>query len=114
MYQVNIISYLSRDTNYIKILVINPRPRGKLSHIIKQISPNKLSPFESYNPCRNQCLYAIMNPNEINNFLCIEQLPIFINFLFNNGYTINESLTRLLKKSNLESGAELLFYISEN
>jgi hypothetical protein len=55
-----------------------------------------------------------MNPNDINNFLCIEQLPIFINFLFNNGYTINESLTRLLKKSNLESGAELLFYISEN
>tara|TARA_B100001287_G_scaffold50199_1_gene39224 strand:- start:508 stop:852 length:345 start_codon:yes stop_codon:yes gene_type:complete len=114
MYQINIISYLSINKNYIKILVINPRPRGKLSYIIKQISRNKLSPFESHNPCINQCLYAIMNPNNINDFLCIEQLPIFINFLLNNGYTINESLTRLLKKSNLENDAELLFYINEN
>lgn len=114
MYQVNIISFLSRDTIYKKILVINPRPRGKLSHIVKQITPNKLSPFETYNPCRSQCLYAIMDPNNLNNFLCIEQITFFINFLLKNGYTINESLTRLLKKSNLESGAELLFYINEN
>tara|TARA_Y100000389_G_scaffold201991_1_gene246137 strand:+ start:406 stop:750 length:345 start_codon:yes stop_codon:yes gene_type:complete len=114
MYQINIISYLDRDTNYIKILEISPRPKGKLLNIVKQIKANKLSQFESYNPCRNQCLYAIMNPNNINEILCIDNLPIFINFLLSNGYTINESLTRLLKKSNLTSGGELLFYISEN
>ena len=53
MYQINIISYLDRDTNYIKILEISPRPEGKLLNIIKQIKANKLSPFESYNPCCN-------------------------------------------------------------
>ena len=114
MYQINIISYLSRDTTYIKILVVNPKPKGKLLNIIKQISPSKLSPFETYDQCKSNCLYAIMNPQYINSFLCIEQLPIFINFLFNNGYIINESLTRLLKKSNLDNGSQLLFYISEN
>jgi hypothetical protein len=55
-----------------------------------------------------------MNPNNINEFLCIEQTDILINFLFNNNYKINESLTNLMRKSNLNKDAQLLFYISEN
>lgn len=114
MYQINIITYLHNDYNYRKILVISPRPMGKIKQISKQISPQKLSPFETYNSCRNQCIFAIMNPDNINEFLCVEQTDILINFLYNNNYMINESLTNLMRKSNLNKDAQLLFYISEN
>ena len=81
MYEINLITYLDKCNIYKKIFIISPEPFGKIKLICKQISPQKLSPFETYNQCTNRCLFAIMNPNNTNEFLCIEQTDILINYL---------------------------------
>lgn len=112
MFEIKIIPYLNINNEYIKILTINPKPTGNLLSITKQISPNKLSPFKTNNNCTRQCIYAIMDFHDKNKFLCINQITELYNYLISNGYTINESFTKLMQKSNIDPNSQLLFFIN--
>ena len=112
MYEVSIIPYLNICNEYIKIITIYPKPQGNLLSITKQISPNKLSPFQSNNNCTQQCIFAIMDFNNKNKFLCIDKIIELYNFLIQNGYNINDQFTKLIQKNNLSQNSQLLFYIN--
>jgi len=112
MFEIKIISYLDINNEYIKILIITPTPTGNLKSITKQITYNKLSPFQTNNRCSQQCLYAIMDFHDRNKFLCISQITQLYNYLILNGYTINESFTKLMQKNNIDPNSQLLFYIN--
>ena len=112
MFEVKIISYLTNYNEYIKILIINPKPSGALIKITKQINAPKLSPFETNNRCSSKCLYAIMDFEDKNKFFCISNIPELYNYLISNGYTINDSFTKLMLKNNIDPNSQLLFYFN--
>lgn len=112
MFEIKIIPYLNKYNEYIKILVINPKPTGNIMSITKQIIKPKLSPFESKNNCSCQCLYAIMDLENKEEFMCLSKITELYNYLISNGYNINESFTKLMQKSSIDPNSQLLFYIN--
>jgi hypothetical protein len=93
--------YDSYSQNYKNIYVIDRKPSGELSKIVRQVTAPKLSPFISNENscCNNKCIYAIFNPENTNEFLCIEQLGMLFDFLMSKGYTIDSNLTTMMQSS---------------
>lgn len=112
MFRVRITPYLNNNNEYIKILVIDPKPIGKLIEITKQINKPKLSPFQTNTNCTPNCIFAIMDLNDKNKFMCVENITDLYNFLFTNGYTINNDFTKLMLKVNIDPNSQLLFYFN--
>ena len=116
-YAVSMTPYLKND-EYLKIITIKPEPTsGALKTITKRIPPAKLSPFtqrinQSNNQrCNNTCLYAVYDINNQSEFMCLSQMPELYNYLIDNGYTINDSFTKLILKTlPTDNNSQLLFY----
>lgn len=105
--------YNSIKQEYTNILILNKQPEGPLLNITKQIQQNKLSPFESNtNLCpKPRCVYALTNGVCCNDLLCVDELPILFEFLLNNGYLIDDTITKLMHKSNVTLNGNLICYI---
>ena len=56
----------------------------------------------------------ILNPKNINEFLCPSNIEDLYTFLYNNGYSINYEFTKLMQNKNLSPDSKLLFYINKN
>ncbi len=105
--------YNSILQEYTNILVLNKYPDGPLKTISKQIRQNKLSPFEANtNLCpKPNCVIAITQINNYNELMCIDQLPNLFEFLINNGYTIDNNVTKILQKTNVKMNGEFICII---
>ncbi len=95
--------YDSARQEYGNILTINKPAEGPLKSITKQLRLNKLSPFETRNNLcpRPSCVIGITQINNSSELMCIDNLPDLFEFLINNGYTIDSSITKILQKSNV-------------
>jgi len=107
--------YNSIKQEYTNILTINKDATGgPLSSITKRIRLNKLSPFESNtNLCRRpDCVIAITklcgSSACCNELMCVDELPELFEFLLNNGYTIDNSVTKVLQKTTVRMDGELI------
>jgi hypothetical protein len=94
---------------YRNILVINSEPLGPLRKIVKRLNPPKLSPFYddySNNCCNtyNGCIYAVYDPNNCGELMCVDNVPVLFSFLATNGYIIDTSLTTMMQKSPVKLG----------
>lgn len=117
MFQVNTRPYYDTINQcYTQILEIYPKPSGVLSTLIKQVSPVPLSSFRKFSDCDPypRCIYAIMNPQNHLEFLRIDELSLLLCFLTNNGYKIDNQITKIMMKANTEIKNTLLFYIIES
>lgn len=110
--------YNSIKQEYTNILTINKDATGgPLSSITKRIRLNKLSPFESNtNLCRRpDCVIAITklcgSNGCCNELMCIDELPELFEFLLNNGYTIDNSVTKVLQKTGVRMDGEIICMI---
>lgn len=114
--------YDYRNQCYRNILVLNKEPLGPLKSIVKRINPPKLSEFNELtynNTCcyERKCIYAIYNIDHISmnykdDFMCIDDMSNFFEFLINNGYTIDTSITKLFQKSQVKLTNPLICLIS--
>lgn len=114
--------YDYRNQCYINILVLNKEPTGPLKSIIKRINPPKLSEFNELtynNTCcyERKCIYAICNidnnsMNNKNEFMCIDDMSNLFEYLINNGYTIDTSITKIFQKSPVKLTNPLICLIS--
>ena len=108
--------YLDRFNEcYKNVIVISPAPTQQaLKYITKLVNREKLSPFQEQSPCcpQDQCYYIILNPNNTCEFLCIEQIPLLFNYLFNNGFKIDTSVTKVMQMSDVKVG-NLICFISK-
>lgn len=96
--------YDSSKECYRKIITIDREPEKHLKTLVKRLNRTKLSPFKSFmNTCdkKQGCLYAICDPQDKCQYLCIEQLPELFSWLVMNGYTINTSITKMLQNSEI-------------
>ena len=115
MYTLSSQVYLdTHDKIYKKILIINTKPTGVLNNHVRQISPQKLSPFQgnhytSY--CENRCAYALTKFCNNMEFMDPNDIPELFTFLLENGYTINTQLTQMMQTSNVKMDKEIICFI---
>jgi hypothetical protein len=109
----NIPYYNSIQQEYTNILTLNKSPDGPLKTITKTVRLNKLSPFETHNNIcpRPSCIIGITQLNNPCELMCIDDLPNLFEFLINNGYSIDNSVTKVLQKSNLKMSGNLICMI---
>jgi hypothetical protein len=100
----NEINYDSLCKEYYNILTLNKQPQGTLKDYTKAINITMPSTNENYN---KQCTIAIVNnllntnnsSNKYSNLLVLEDLNEFTEFLINNDYIIDNSITKLYKNN---------------
>ena len=114
LYSLKSIPYYdSIVQEYTNILILNQSATGPLQQITKRVTLNKLSPFEANtNICRKpNCVIGVKQLNDTNQLMCIDQLPELFEFLVNNGYTIDTSVTKILQKTNVKMSGNLICMI---
>ena len=103
--------YDSHLQTYKNIYVLDQKPVGPLVNIVKQLNPPKLSPFKTNDTGGNSCVYAIYNPNNPQQLLCLEEISILFNFLLSNNYTIDNILTQMMNQSKVEFKKNFVCFI---
>jgi len=101
-FQLNEEVYLDKCNKcYKNIITINKMPNDpNLSSIIKTIRREKLSPFDVKSNCEciSSCLFAILNPENKRDLLCLDDIAELFCFLINNGYKIEDKITKIMSK----------------
>ena len=102
----NEIYYDSLCKEYYNILTLNKQPQGTLKDYTKLINITIPSTNQNYN---KQCTIAIVNNilnehnhshnNKYSNLLVLEDLNDFTEFLINNDYIIDNTITKLYKNN---------------
>ena len=100
MYALTTRVYLEPITKeYIEVFQVEPKPKGKLLSILKQVAPIKLTQNKGFQSCEG-CIFLVknINPNRrcSTDFLAVDDLPLLFCFLTENGYDIDTKLTKLL------------------
>ena len=80
MYALTTRVYLEPITKeYIEVFQVEPKPKGKLLSILKQVAPLKLSPYKGFYSCEG-CIFLVknINPNRrcSTDFLAVDDLPL--------------------------------------
>jgi len=104
----NEINYDSLCKEYYNILTLNKQPEGSLKEHTKTINITIPSTNQTYN---KQCTIAILNSvlnnhtsnnkySKYSNLLLLEDLNDLTEFLINNNYIIDNSITKIYKNTN--------------
>jgi len=99
-------NYNNTKEKYENILVINEKPIGNLLNIVKEIKPFNNSSFKSNN---NKCIYCFFNND--NEIMTTDDIPSLLNFLINNDYEIDNSLSKIYKNKYIDKH-RFIFLIS--
>ena len=114
----NEIYYDSLCKEYYNILTLNKQPEGTLKDYTKLINITMPSTNETYN---SRCTIAITNNllninnhnnnnNKYSNLLMLEDLNELTEFLINNAYIIDNSITKLYNNTNSNHNYKKLIY----
>jgi hypothetical protein len=116
MYAIYSTPYLDKlNKCYYDILIIEPRPIGKLTNMCKQIIiPNLTGTTDCSNcPTINKCIYAFISINDNSKLMQPNEIPNLFNKLIEEGFNINTDLTKMLMQTNIrQNDKKLLCYIS--
>lgn len=109
---------------YFSVLTLNKKPSSPLliNHVIRIINP-KLSPFEEFGNCsqREPCLFVIkktllegedgyISKNNVD-FLTFDDYTFLLDFLMENGFTINTKISNMLQNHNTHIPENVLCFI---
>jgi hypothetical protein len=112
----NEINYDSLCKEYYNILTLNKQPEGALKEYTKLINITMPSANETYN---SRCTVAITNnlltnhisnSSKYSNLLMLEDLNELTEFLINNTYIIDNSITKIYKNTNSNDNSKKLIY----
>lgn len=68
---------------------------------------------------QKSCIFAITKINDCgynsnnNELLCVDEIPELFDFLLNNNYTIDTSITKIMNNSHVKPYGDLICYITE-
>ena len=86
---------------YVIILTLNKEPHGELKKHTKHIrltSPSTKEEVINSAYCTYAISASLSNVSNISNVLTLEQLDVFTEFIINNNYIINNTLTQQYKE----------------
>ena len=100
IYKLYKTTYLDKFNKcYKNIITINKNPNDPLlNSSLKQVSRQKLSPFEGFDCCsnHNSCMLAFIDPTT-KEFLTEEHIDQIFSILIDNNYTLEYEMTKLIK-----------------
>ena len=119
-YTIVIQNYYDTALQYYRnILILNKEPIGPLNKYIKKIPMPYLSPFKNSfsndinnTNCSCGCLYAIIDFMDNTKLMCVNNIPDLFSFLINNGYIIDNNLTKIIKNTTCTLKNDLVCYIT--
>jgi len=97
---------------YINVITLSDMPLGPLSQMVRMISLKKLSLFIDI-PISNSkfglgCTYILMKypvyNRKLNNYMYADDIPALFTYLKNNGYIIEDQLSKMMNKSRIIMG----------
>ena len=104
IYKLYKTTYLDKhDKCYKNIITINKNPNDpSLNSVLKQVSRQKLSPFEGFDCCSTQpsCIMAFIDPTT-REFLTDENVDQVFSILIDNNYVLEYEMTKLIKDPKL-------------
>ncbi len=104
IYKLYKTTYLDKyDKCYKNIITINKNPNDNgLNNVLKQVSRQKLSPFEGFDCCSTQpsCIMAFIHPTT-REFLTDENVDQVFSILIDNNYVLEYEMTKLIKDPKL-------------
>tara|TARA_B100000900_G_C20505910_1_gene685848 strand:- start:242 stop:616 length:375 start_codon:yes stop_codon:yes gene_type:complete len=106
-YNLLLEPFYDNNSAYYHILTINKQPKGPLGNYVK-LMPIKNISTKINKANENYCSFVIKksilgsNYNDNLQICTIDDITNIIDFLSNNNYIINESLTNILNKINLK------------
>ena len=115
MYMISAIPFLDqRNRCYTKILTINEKPPGPLGNHIVRINPPRLSPFVNPSPCSPLpgCILAFKNGGRCSELMGVDDIPLLFTLITQGGYQIDTSITRMMNKSKVQVGHDLVCFIT--
>ena len=86
---------------YVIILTLNKEPHGELKKYTKHIrliSPSTKEEVINSAYCTYAISASLLNVSNVSNVLTLEQLDVFTEFIINNNYIINNTLTQQYKE----------------
>lgn len=107
----------SYSQTYRQVITLSSMPPGPLASMVKIMSLPKLSPFVSYTNNQSElgfgCSYILMrypnshsHPNKKTfDYMYSEDIPAVFSYLTNNGYTIDNSITKMMNGSRILVGS---------
>ena len=107
--------YDNFSKTYKNIYVVDQKPTGGLEKIVKRIQSPKLSPFTTRpnDGCYKPCIYAVYNPNNTQELLCIEDIGLLFSYVISNNYIIDTSLTKMMNNSKVEFKKNFICFIRQ-
>jgi len=93
--------------NYINIIRINMIPEGPLKFFVRRIKYPTLNISNKFNNNYNNysnnktCILVLQSFININRYMTPDDIPNLFNYLINNDYEINTSLTNMLNKGDV-------------
>ncbi len=107
-YSLSLVPFYDTFTGkYCNILTLNAMPPGPLASMIKRISAPRLSEFSGYDACGGRCLFALSRWPVAGSgrhfcYMYACDIPAVLGYLENNGYVINNSVSKILRQSGLD------------
>jgi hypothetical protein len=108
--------YDSISECYTHIFVIDRPPDPPLSNLVRTVNPPRLSPFQTTSGAccaYRKCVLALLDPNDRRRLLRPGDEAILFTYLASNGYTVDTSLTKIMKTAPVHEGPRLLCMISK-
>lgn len=115
---------------YRNIVVTNLKPMGPLSDFVRIAKFPKLSEFKQDTPCNplkthgfvlmsifNNYGYGCCGGNKFGeNYMSVDEVPNLISFLFENGYIVDTSISKMFNTSEIRfdtnSGSKLICFVT--
>lgn len=106
--------YKSSTQCYIKVLIIDRAPdkTSNINKIVKQVKFDKLSPFDTNNR-DNMCGFVMLNPVNLCEYATIDEIPIVFNWLIQNNYIIDTSITQMMNQGKVTMSNQLVCFITQ-
>jgi len=97
---------------YVNILTLNKEPHGELQKYTKHIrliSPSTKEEVINSAYCTYALSSSLINSITLSNFMTLEQLDEFTEFIINNNYIINNTLTQHYKEFFYNTRKKLIY-----
>ena len=102
---------------YMNIYVFDRKPGGDLANIVRSLHVPKLSPFQDvhHNRCgSSSCIYAVYNPDQPSELLCIDDIATLFSWLMQKNYTIDTALSQMMNESRVKFKKRFVCFIKKN
>ena len=110
--------YKSVNQCYVKAISIDrmPGPNEPIKQIVKQVRFEKLSPFQEGSECNpvKTCENILLKPGSLCDELAtLDDIPLIFTWLFQNGYTVDTSITQMMNQGEVRMLNPIIGFISK-